>query len=194
MDKPVLLDAAAVAALRDAEEKIYILQGVKVMLAQDLAQLYGVETRTLLQSVRRNMDRFPLDFAFSLTNQDLIGLRSQIVISNGEKTGSGGARYATMAFTEQGVAMLSSVLRSPRAVAVNIEIMRTFVKLRGMASEHAELKRRLNSLEDKYDKKFADVFTAIHQLMDEPAPGAYNRRRIGFTKEAKDIKVTKDKK
>ena len=191
MDKPVLLDAAAVAALRDAEEKIYILHGVKVMLAQDLAQLYGVETRTLLQSVRRNIDRFPLDFAFSLTNQDLIGLRSQIVISNGEKTGSGGARYATMAFTEQGVAMLSSVLRSPRAVAVNIEIMRTFVKLRGMASEHAELKRRLNSLEDKYDKKFADVFTAIHQLMDEPAPGAYSRRRIGFTKE---IKVTKDKK
>jgi hypothetical protein len=188
VDKPALLDAAAIAALRDAEEKIYILHGVKVMLAQDLAQLYAVETRTLLQSVRRNIGRFPLDFAFSLTNQDLTGLRSQIVISNSEKIGSGGTRYATMAFTEQGVAMLSSVLRSPRAVAVNIEIMRTFVKLRGMASEHVELKRRLNSLEDKYDKNFADVFTAIHQLMDEPAPGAYGRRRIGFTKDSKDKK------
>ena len=191
MDKPALLDAAAIAALRDAEEKIYILRGVKVMLAQDLAQLYAVETRTLLQSVRRNIDRFPLDFAFSLTNQDVTGLRSQIVISNGEKSGSGGARYPTMAFTEQGVAMLSSVLRSARAVAVNIEIMRTFVKLRGMALEHAELKRRLNSLEDKYDKNFADVFIAIHQLMDEPAPSAYSRRRIGFNN---DVKVTKDKK
>ena len=188
MAKSALLDEAAVAALRDAEEKIYILHGVKVMLAQDLAQLYLVETRVLLQSVRRNIDRFPVDFAFSPTNQDLTSLRSQIVISNGEKSGSGGARYATMAFTGQGVAMLSSVLRSPRAVAVNIEIMRTFVKLRGMASEHAELKRRLNTLEDKYDKNFADVFSAIHQLMDGPAPSAYSRRRIGFTKDSKDKK------
>ena len=188
MAKSALLDEAAVAALRDAEEKIYILHGVKVMLAQDLAQLYLVETRVLLQSVRRNIDRFPVDFAFSRTNQDLTSLRSQIVISNGEKSGSGGTRYATMAFTEQGVAMLSSVLRSPRAVAVNIEIMRTFVKLRGMASEHAELRRRLNTLEDKYDKNFADVFSAIHQLMDGPAPSAYSRRRIGFTKDSKDKK------
>ena len=184
--KPAVLDATAIAALRDADEKIYVLHGVKVMLAQDLAQLYAVETRALLQSVRRNIERFPSDFAFSLTNQDLAGLRSQIVISNDEKKGSGGARYATMAFTEQGIAMLSSVLRSARGIAVNIEIMRTFVKLRGMASEHDDLKRRLNALENKYDKNFSDVFNAIHQLMDEPKPGAYSRSRIGFTQDSKD--------
>ena len=184
--KPAVLDAAAIAALRDADEKIYVLHGVKVMLAQDLAQLYGVETRALLQSVRRNIERFPPDFAFSLTNQDLKGLRSQFVISNDEKKGSGGARYATMAFTEQGIAMLSSVLRSARAVAVNIEIMRTFVKLRGMASEHAGLKRRLNALENKYDENFKVVFQAIAQLMDEPKPGDYSRSRIGFTQDSKD--------
>jgi len=182
-DAAAALDASVIAALRDAEEKIYVLRGLKVMLAQDLAALYGVETRVLMQAVRRNPDRFPGDFAFSLSNQDVANLRSQIVISNEQGKGHGGARYATMAFTEQGVAMLSSVLRSARAVAVNIEIMRTFVKLRNMASEHADLKRRLNALEQKYDQNFRDVFTAIHQLMDEPKPGAYSGRGIGFTKD-----------
>ena len=176
-------DATLAAALREAEGRIYVLRGVKVMLAQDLAQLYGVETRVLLQAVRRNLARFPADFAFSLENQDLASLRSQVVISSDEKKGSGGARYTTMAFTEQGVAMLSSVLRSGRAIAVNIEIMRTFVRLRSMVSEHADLKRRLTALEKKYDEGFRGVFTAIQQLMDEPRPGAYGGRRIGFTKE-----------
>jgi hypothetical protein len=178
-----VLDEIVIAALRDAEDKIYVLRGVKVMLAQDLAQLYGVETRVLLQAVRRNMARFPADFAFSVEKQDLASLRSQIVISNDEKPGSGGARYTTVAFTEQGVAMLSSVLRSERAIAVNIEIMRTFVKLRSMLSESAALKRRLDALEQKYDDNFRMVFDAIRQLMDEPVPGAYDRQRIGFTKE-----------
>jgi len=182
-DAPAALDATVIAALRDAEEKIYVLRGLKVMLAQDLAQLYGVETRVLLQAVRRNIGRFPADFAFSLAHQDLASLRSQVVISGDEKRGPGGNRYATMAFTEQGVAMLSSVLRSERAIAANIEIMRAFVKLRGMVSEHAELKQRLQALEKKYDQNFRDVFSAIQQLMDEPLPGAYGGRRIGFTKE-----------
>jgi hypothetical protein len=183
-DAPAVLDVTVLAALREAENKIYVLRGLKVMLAQDLAELYGVETRVLLQAMRRNLDRFPADFAFSLENQDLASLRSQIVISNKtDRPGSGGARYRSVAFTEQGVAMLSSVLRSERAVAVNIEIMRTFVKLRSMLSEHADLKRRLTALEQKYDQNFRDVFTAIHQLMDEPKPGAYSGRGIGFTKD-----------
>jgi len=182
-DAPAVLDASVIAALRDAEGKIYALRGLKVMLAQDLAALYGVETRVLLQAMRRNLDRFPADFAFTLENQDLENLKSQLVISKPEKPGSGGARYRSVAFTEQGVAMLSSVLRSERAVAVNIEIMRTFVKLRSMLSEHADLKRKLNALEQRYDQNFRDVFTAIHQLMDEPKPGAYSGRGIGFTKD-----------
>ncbi|MBT2332826.1 ORF6N domain-containing protein [Variovorax paradoxus] len=185
-DAPAVLDVSVVAALRDAEGKIYVLRGLKVMLAQDLAALYGVETRVLLQAMRRNLDRFPADFAFTLENHDLENLRSQLVISKPEKPekpGSGGARYRSVAFTEQGVAMLSSVLRSERAVAVNIEIMRTFVKLRSMLSEHADLKRKLNALEQRYDQNFRDVFNAIHQLMDEPKPGAYSGRGIGFTKD-----------
>ncbi|MDO9403547.1 MAG: ORF6N domain-containing protein [Polaromonas sp.] len=182
-EKPAALDASVLAALSDAEGKIYVLRGLKTMLAPDLAVLYGVETRVLLQGVRRNLSRFPEDFAFSLTNQDVVALRSQVVISNDAPKGRGGARYTTMAFTEQGVAMLSSVLRSARAIAVNIEIMRTFVKLRSMLSEQSDLRRRLNALEQKYDQNFRDVFTAIHQLMDEPKPGAYSGRGIGFTKE-----------
>ena len=160
------------------ESKIYLIRGLRVMLSHDLAQLYKVETRVLMQSVRRNLDRFPSDFQFLLTSQELTVLISQFVTSSW-----GGTRKAPMAFTEQGVAMLSSVLKSPEAVAVNIEIMRTFVKLRTMLSEHSDLKRKLNSLEKKYDDNFKMVFDAIHQMMDEPGPGAYGRRRIGFTKE-----------
>ena len=153
------------------ESKIYLICGSRVMLSHDLAQLYGIETRVLMQAVRRNLDRFPSDFQFLLTNQELTILISQSVTSSW-----GGTRKAPMAFTEQGVAMLSGVLKSSEAVAVNIEIMRTFVKLRGMQSEHSDLKR-------KYDENFKMVFDAIHQMMDEPGPGAYGRRRIGFTNE-----------
>ncbi|MEO7242342.1 MAG: ORF6N domain-containing protein [Variovorax sp.] len=178
------LDPTVLAALGQAEAKIFALRGIRVMLAQDLALLYGIETRVLLQAVRRNRQRFPEDFAFSLTHQDLAALRSQVVISSETATqGAGGARYVTMAFAEQGVAMLSSVLRSDRAVAVNIEIMRSFVKLRSMLAEHADLKRKLAALESRYDENFRMVFDAIHQLMEEPPPAGYSRSRIGFTKE-----------
>ena len=163
------------------ESKIYFVRNCRVILSHDLAELYGIETKVLLQAVRRNLDRFPGDFQFSLTNQEFTILRSQTVTSSW-----GGSRYSPMAFTEQGVAMLSSVLKSPEAVAVNIEIMRTFVKLRGMLNEHADLKRKLNSLEKKYDDNFKMVFDAIHQLMDEPVPGPYGRRRIGFIKDRKE--------
>ena len=163
------------------ETKIYSIRGQRVMLSHDLAELYGIETRVLMQAVRRNLDRFPADFQFLLTNQELTILISQSVTSSW-----GGTRKAPMAFTELGVAMLSSILKSPEAVAVNIEIMRTFVKLRSMLSEHSDLKRKLNSLETKYDENFKMVFDAIHQLMDEPGPGAYGRRRIGFIKDRKE--------
>jgi hypothetical protein len=176
--KKKLVLAGTAQLIAGVESRIYSVRGIRVMLSHDLAVLYGVETKVLLQAVRRNLDRFPQDFQFTLTNQEFTILRSQTVTSSW-----GGTRYAPIAFTEQGVAMLSSVLKSPEAVAVNIEIMRTFVKLRAMLSEHVDLKRKLNSLEKKYDENFKMVFDAIHQLMDEPGPGAYGRRRIGFTQD-----------
>ena len=173
-----VVPAGTTQLVEGVESKIYVVRNRRVMMSTDLADLYGVETKVLLQAVRRATDRFPLDFAFVLTNQEFTILRSQTVTSSW-----GGARYAPMAFTEQGVAMLSSVLRSPSAVAVNIEIMRTFVKLRGMFSEQSDLKRKLTELENKYDDNFRMVFDAIHQLMDAPGAKLYSRRKIGFTKE-----------
>ena len=178
--KKVVL-AGTTELLAGIESRIFNIRGMRVMLAPDLADLYKVETKVLQQAVRRNLDRFPADFAFSLSDQEFAILRSQIVTSSW-----GGSRYAPMAFTEQGVGMLSSVLRSPEAISVNIEIMRTFVKLRGMLAEHSDLKRKLNTLEKKYDENFKVVFQAIAQLMDEPGSGAYGNRRIGFTKDSKD--------
>ena len=155
------------------ETKIYSIRGQRVMLSHDLAELYGIETRILMQAVRRNLDRFPVDFQFLLTNQELTILISQSVTSSW-----GGTRKSPMAFTEQGVAMLSSVLSSPEAVAVNIQIMRTFVKLRGMLAEHEDLKRQLATLERKYDGHFKIVFDAIKELMTPPEPP--KKKRIGF--------------
>lgn len=173
-----VVSAGTTQLVEGIESKIYVVRDHRVMMSTDLAALYGVETKVLLQAVRRAIDRFPADFAFVLTDQEFAFLRSLTVTSSW-----GGARYAPMAFTEQGVAMLSSVLRSPSAVAVNIETIRTFVKLRGMFAEHADLKRKLNQLEKKYDDNFRMVFDAIHQLMDEPGAKQYSRRKIGFTKE-----------
>ena len=173
-----VIPAGTMQLVNGIESKIYMVRGQRVMMSTDLAELYGVETKVLLQSVRRGANRFPQDFAFSLTDQEFTILRSQVVTSSW-----GGSRYAPMAFTEQGVAMLSSVLRSPQAVSVNIEIMRTFVKLRSMLAEHEDMKRKLNALEKKYDDNFKVVFDAIHHLMDGPKPSAYSRRKIGFTKE-----------
>lgn len=156
------------------ERSILLIRGHKVILDADLAELYGVETRALVQAVRRNLERFPDDFMFQLTKKEFANLRSQFVISS---PGWGGRRYPPYAFMEQGVAMLSSVLRSERAVQVNIEIMRAFVRLRQMLASHAELARKLDALEQKYDAQFKAVFDAIRQLMMPPEP---KRRRIGF--------------
>jgi len=155
------------------ERKIYLIRGHKVMLDEDLAELYNVATRVLVQAVKRNIDRFPDDFMFQLNDQEVRVLRSQIVTSRW-----GGRRYAPFVFTEQGVAMLSSVLRSDRAVEVNIQIMRTFVKLREMIASHKDLAERLDELEKKYDAQFRVVFEAIRQLMIQPEPK--KKRRIGF--------------
>ncbi len=154
------------------EQSILLLRGHKVMLDFDLAALYGVNTKVLNRAVRRNLDRFPDDFMFALSDQEFDDLRFQIGTSRW-----GGRRYRPYAFTEQGVAMLSSVLRSERAVKVNIEIMRAFVRLRALLSSHEELARKLAALEKKYDVQFKAVFDAIRQLMTPPEP---RRRPIGF--------------
>ena len=152
--------------------KIYIIRDARVMLDRDLAGLYVVETRTLKQAVRRNVKRFPDDFMFELSYQEFRNLTSQTVTSSW-----GGVRRPPMAFTEQGVAMLSSVLKSDRAIKVNILIMRTFTQLRRMLSTHKELKRKIEEMESKYDEQFKVVFEAIRQLM---APPEKPRKRIGF--------------
>jgi hypothetical protein len=150
-----------------------MIRGQKVLLDMDLAELYGVETGALTRAVRRNRDRFPADFMFQLNNQEVTNLKCQIGIPRSW----GGRRHPPYAFTEQGVAMLSSVLRSKRAVAVNIEIMRAFVKLREMLADHRELAEKLAQLEKKYDKQFKTVFDAMRQLMEPPAT---RKRPIGF--------------
>ncbi len=156
------------------ERRIHLIREQKVMLDSDLAELYGVATKVFNQSVRRNLQRFPPDFMFQLTDEEAESLRSQLVTS---KKGRGGRRYAPYVFTEQGVAMLSSVLNSERAIEVNIAIMRAFVKLREMMGTHKELARKLLEMEKKYDTQFRGVFDAIHELIQSPtAP----RRKIGF--------------
>jgi len=157
----------------DVESRIFLIRRQKVILSVDLAALYGVAPKVLMQAVKRNADRFPSDFMFQLSLQEFTNLKSQIVTSSW-----GGIRRALpYAFTEQGVAMLSGVLNSPRAIQVNIAIMRTFVKLREMIASHKDLARRLDELERKYDSQFRIVFDAIRELMAPPAkPG----RKIGF--------------
>ena len=157
------------------EQSILLIRGHKVMLSTDLAELYGVEPRILVQAVKRNITRFPQDFMFQLSKEEFSNLKSQIVISSW-----GGLRRAPpYAFTEQGVAMLSSVLRSKRAIQVNIEIMRAFVRLRQILASNKELAKRLDALEKKYDAQFKVVFDAIRQLMVPPEQKS-PKRRIGF--------------
>mgnify|MGYP006292671709 CR=1 FL=1 len=183
------------------ERAILLIRRQKVMLDRDLAELYGVETRVLNQAVRRHRDRFPPDFLLSLTREEIRDI-SQVVTCPGLKhaknvfaftegefanlrcqfgTSSqwGGRRYPPLAFTEQGVAMLSSVLNSEQAVEVNIAIMRAFVRLRELMASHADLARKLEELEERYDEQFRIVFDAIRQLMTPPETG---RRKIGFGK------------
>jgi hypothetical protein len=161
---------------------ILVLRGHKVLLDEHLAALYGVPTRVLIQAVKRNLARFPEDFMFQLSAAEWAALRSQIVISKIER---GGRRYAPYAFTEQGVAMLSSVLNSGRAIAVNIEIMRTFVRMRELLASNKVLAKRFAQLEARLDKKLAEhddaitaILSAIRELMNPPPP---KRRPIGFT-------------
>jgi hypothetical protein len=151
------------------------IRGQKVMLDADLAELYRVPTKSLNLAVKRNADRFPEDFAFQLTEAEVTALRFQFETS---KRGRGGRRYLPRAFTEQGVAMLSGVLRSARAVQVNIAIMRAFVRLREMLMSNADLARKLLALESKYDAQFRIVFDAIRELMEGPPPP--QKPRIGF--------------
>src|SRR5258708_5172238 len=175
---------------------VFFLRGEKVMFDADLAMLYGVEVRSLNQAVARNRKRFPADFAFQLTDDELAALRSQLVISKSStsqassrlrsqivtsNTGRGGRRYLPYAFTEQGVAMLSSVLRSARAVEVNIAIMRTFVQLRRLMDSNRQLARKIEAMEKKYDEQFAVVFDAIKRLIaEDDTRRATPKRRIGF--------------
>lgn len=159
--------------LQVIEGKILLIRGYKVMLDSDLAALYGVETKVLVQAVKRNIARFPADFMFQLTNQEVAILRSQSVTSSQW----GGRRYPPYVFTEQGVAMLSSVLGSERAIEVNIQIMRAFVQLREMIASNKDLAKKLDELEKKYDSQFRIVFDAIRQLMTPPET---KRKKIGF--------------
>lgn len=158
------------------ERAILALRGNRVLLDADLAVLYGVETKALNRAVLRNRERFPADFMFQLTEEEAAALRCHFGTSNGR----GGRRYLPYAFTEQGVAMLSSVLRSPRAVQVNIEIMRAFVRLRQMLRSNADLARKLAVLEKKYDAQFKIVFDAIRELMAQPKPK--KKEIIGFAR------------
>ena len=155
------------------EQAILLIRGRKVMLSTHLAELYGVEPRVLVQAVKRNIQRFPEDFMFQLTDEEFDNLKSQIVISSW----GGMRRAAPYAFTEQGVAMLSSVLRSRRVVQVNIEIMRAFVRLRQLLVSHAGLARKLSEMEKKYDEQFKIVFDAIRALT---APREKPQKKIGF--------------
>ena len=167
------------------ERSILLIRGQKVMLDHDLADLYGVETKNLNKAEKRNLDRFPTDFMFQLSAEETEALRFQIGTSN--STHRGGRRYLPYVFTEQGVAMLSSVLRSKRAVLVNIAIMRAFVRLREILGTHKDLARRLDELEKKVgqqDDKIHAVFEAIRQLMAPPP--APKKRRIGFGSAADD--------
>jgi hypothetical protein len=170
------------------EKSILLIRRQRVMLDSDLAELYGVPTKVLNQAVRRNQTRFPQDFMFQLTQQEFQSLRSQIVTSSFKSQIAissadwGGRRHPPYAFTEQGVAMLSSVLRSKRAVHANIEIMRAFVRIRQILASNTQLARRLDALEKKYDAQFKVVFDAIRQLMAPPEP---KKRKIGFLVEEK---------
>jgi len=152
---------------------VFFVRGEKVMLDADLARLYGVTTGNLNKAVKRNQARFPGDFMFQLTDKET----ENLIFQSGRSKGRGGRRHRPYAFTEQGVAMLSSVLNSERAVQVNIAIMRTFVQLRRLMDSNADLARKIENLEKKYDEKFATVFAAIKQLIAPPAPA---KKRIGF--------------
>jgi phage regulator Rha-like protein len=173
------------------EKRIFLIRGQKVMLDTDLAELYGVSTKRLNEQVRRNLNRFPLDFMFQLNEEETETLRSQFATS---KTGRGGRRYFPFVFTEQGVTMLSTVLNSDRAIEVNIAIMRVFVRLRELIADRKELAAKLKKLEDRiedHDEKITVVFEAIRQLMTPPVKP---KRNIGFDLKEKQARYGRTKK
>ena len=157
------------------QNKIFLLRGKKVMFDKDLAELYGVETKALNQAVKRNIDRFPADFMFLLTPQEVAILKSQFVTSSW-----GGKRKPSHAFTEHGILMLSSILNSKRAIQVNIQIMRTFTQLREMLAGNKELRRKIEEMEKKYDSQFKVVFDALRKLFAPPDPEPKPKGPIGF--------------
>jgi len=166
--------------------KIYFIRGQKVMIDRDLADLYGVDTKALKQAVRRNIKRFPADFMFELKSEEEKASRSQFVtLKRGQHS-----KYLSFAFTEQGVAMLSSILNSDRAIQVNIQIMRAFTKLREMLSTHEDLKIKIEAMEKKYDQQFQVVIEAIKQLLETEAKP---RKKIGFTVKEKQKAYAKSK-
>ena len=174
LDKQDATGKEMVIAPEQLRRRIYSVRDQNVMLDSDLAELYEVETKVFVQAMKRNIARFPADFMFQVTTIEADSLRSQIVTSN---IGRGGRRTLPYVFTEQGVAMLSSVLRSERAVQVNIALIRAFVAMRGLLTQDNDLARRIVALEAKYDEQFAVVFEAIRQLMDMPPTPD---RRMGF--------------
>jgi len=165
----------ALVPIERITRKIYLIRNVKVMLDRDLAELYGVETKRLKEQVRRNIERFPEDFMFELTKDELGNWRSQFATSNQDIMG---LRIPPFVFTEHGILMLSSVLKSERAIQVNIQIMRAFTQLRQMLSTHEDLKRKIESMEKKYDQQFQIVFEAIKQLLETDEKP---KRKIGYT-------------
>ncbi|MGD0058237.1 MAG: ORF6N domain-containing protein [Verrucomicrobiia bacterium] len=183
------MSAGSVIPIERIEQRIFLLRGQKVMLSPHLAELYGVEPKVLIQAVKRNVERFPDDFMFQLAPQEVALLRSQIVTLKTPGQNRSGSqivilkrgqhiKYPPYAFTEQGVAMLSSVLHSKRAIRVNVEIMRTFVRLRQLLASHADLAAKLEEMEKKYDAQFKIVFDAIRHLVSPPT--ATPRKQIGF--------------
>ena len=181
--KQPIKESESIVPVEIIQNKIYLIRNQKVMLDRDLAQLYGVTTGNLNKTVKRNLERFPNDFMFQLTQEESDSLIFQIGRPN---EGRGGSRFLSYVFTEQGVAMLSSVLKSKRAVQVNIQIMRVFVKLKELMISHKELARKIEDLERKFqdhDKEIIKIFNAIRQMMaipEQTGPEPYKRHRVGF--------------
>lgn len=170
--------------LQIIQQKIFELRGQKVMLDSDLAELYETDTKRLKEAVRRNIDRFPIDFMFELNKKEFESLRSQIASSK-----RGGVRYMPFAFTEQGVAMLASVLNSPKAIDINIQIVRAFVFMRQYSLSHKDLTNKLKTIEKKFNKKFKDVYEALNYLLkkDKIETDQKNRRRIGYHNKSSEL-------
>ena len=183
MKKQVINKSEVLLPVEIIQNKIFLIRGQKVMLDKDLAQLYQVATKRFNEQVKRNIKRFPEDFMFQLTQEEFDNLRSQFATSSW-----GGRRYLPYVFSDYGVAMLSSVLNSDRAIDVNIQIMRVFTKLRELMLSHKDLARKIEELEKKYDKQFVVVFEAIRKLMTAPVvppSDDYKRTKIGFIVDGK---------